>query len=96
MMAVWTPGSYLVREYARNVEAVTARTPAGKSLAVEEVRKNRWRVETGGAAKVIVSYRVYCREMSVQDELGRRRVRAAERRGDVPDARRPHARGRTR
>src|SRR5690349_1149651 len=24
MMAVWTPGSYLVREYARNVEAVTA------------------------------------------------------------------------
>src|SRR5437762_9967969 len=24
MMAVWTPGSYLVREYARNIEAVTA------------------------------------------------------------------------
>lgn len=25
MMPVWTPGSYLVREYARNVEGVTAR-----------------------------------------------------------------------
>ena len=24
MMAVWTPGSYLVREYARNVERVVA------------------------------------------------------------------------
>ena len=24
MLPVWTPGSYLVREYARNVEGVTA------------------------------------------------------------------------
>ena len=29
MMAVWTPGSYLVREFARNLEALSARTPAG-------------------------------------------------------------------
>ena len=66
MMAVWTPGSYLVREFARHVEAVTARTPAGEPLAVEKSRKNRWRVSTGGADRIVVSYLVYGREMSVR------------------------------
>jgi predicted metalloprotease with PDZ domain len=65
-MAVWTPGSYLVREYARNVEGVAARTQAGKALTVEKTQKNHWRVTTGGSRSVIVSYRVYCREMGVR------------------------------
>ncbi|MEQ1897332.1 MAG: PDZ domain-containing protein [Vicinamibacterales bacterium] len=66
MMAVWTPGSYLVREYARHVEALVARTPTGAGLAVEKSAKNRWRVQTGGAATVNLTYRVYGREMSVR------------------------------
>ena len=66
MMATWTPGSYLVREYARHVEAVRAATPAGEPLAVAKSSKNRWRIETGGADRVTVTYRVYCREMSVR------------------------------
>jgi predicted metalloprotease with PDZ domain len=65
MMAVWTPGSYLVREYARNVEAVTARAD-GKTLDVDKSTKNRWKIPTGGAASVTVKYRVYGREMSVR------------------------------
>jgi predicted metalloprotease with PDZ domain len=65
-MAVWTPGSYLVREYARNVEGVVAKSADGKPLAIDKVRKNRWKVATGGAPGVVVSYRVYCREMGVQ------------------------------
>jgi predicted metalloprotease with PDZ domain len=32
MMAVWTP--YVIREYAKNLEAVTARTSGGRALAV--------------------------------------------------------------
>ena len=66
MMAVWTPGSYMVREYSRNVEGVTAATPDGRTLAVEKTDKNRWRVTTGGARAVTVRYRVYAREMSVR------------------------------
>ncbi len=66
MMAVWTPGSYLVREFARHVEAVNARTPAGVPLAIEKSRKNRWRVSSGGGDRVVVSYLVYGREMSVR------------------------------
>src|SRR4029079_60195 len=48
MMAVWTPGSYLVREYSRNVEGVAATDAGGTSLAVTKSAKNRWRIETGG------------------------------------------------
>lgn len=65
-MAVWTPGSYLVREYERQVEAVTA-AAGGRAMAVEKTRKNRWRVSTGGAPSVTVRYRVYGREMTVRN-----------------------------
>ena len=66
MMAVWTPGSYLVREYERHVEQVAAKGPDGSALAVSKSQKNRWRVEAKGAPRVTVSYRVYGREMSVR------------------------------
>ena len=66
-MPVWTPGSYLVREYARNVENVGAQaSTGGPALPVAKTRKNRWGVTTQGAPVVNLSYRVYCREMSVQ------------------------------
>ena len=66
MMAVWTPGSYMVREYSRHVEAVTAAQPDGRALAIEKSDKNRWRIATGGARSVTVKYRVYAREMTVR------------------------------
>jgi predicted metalloprotease with PDZ domain len=66
MMAVWTPGSYLVREYARNVEAVSASGADGRALVVDKSKKNHWTVATGGAPTITLKYRVYCREMSVR------------------------------
>jgi predicted metalloprotease with PDZ domain len=66
MMAVWTPGSYLVREYERNVEAVRAEGHDGAALPVEKSRKNRWKVSTNGAPAITVNYRVYGREMGVR------------------------------
>jgi predicted metalloprotease with PDZ domain len=62
MMAVWTPGSYLIREFARNVEGVSARSSASQPLAIDKTRKNRWVVQTGGANRITVTYRVYAHE----------------------------------
>lgn len=64
MMPVWTPGSYLIREYERNVEGFSAVDPAGRPLPVVKSAKNRWRISSGGASAVTVSYRVYGREMT--------------------------------
>ncbi|MSO55605.1 MAG: M61 family peptidase [Acidobacteria bacterium] len=66
MMPVWTPGSYLVREFSRNVEALVASDDRLASLPVEKTRKNRWRVRTNGARTVSVRYRVYAHEMSAR------------------------------
>jgi predicted metalloprotease with PDZ domain len=65
-MATWTPGSYLIREYERHVEAVTA-TAANKPAAVVKSTKNRWKIATGGAASVTMRYKVYSREMTVRN-----------------------------
>jgi predicted metalloprotease with PDZ domain len=65
MMAVWTPGSYLIREYERNVEAVKA-SASSRALPIEKTVKNRWRIATSGAREVTVSYRVYSHEMTVR------------------------------
>ncbi len=67
LMAVWTPGSYMVREYSRNVEAVRATAPDGRVLSVRKSDKNRWRVETGGVPSFTLAYRVYGREMTVRN-----------------------------
>ena len=66
MMAVWTPGSYLVREYQRHVEALQAEGPKGELVAVK-TRKNRWEIVTGDAAEIKVRYRIYGREMTVRN-----------------------------
>ncbi len=68
MMAVWTPGSYLVREFARNVESLAAETVDGAPVAVEKVTKNRWRVASGGGA-VRIRYALYCHELSVRTDF---------------------------
>jgi len=66
MMPVWTPGSYLVREYSRNVESVGAFDPGGAALAIEKTRKNRWRVSGITTPSIVLRYRVYAHEASVR------------------------------
>jgi predicted metalloprotease with PDZ domain len=66
VMPVWTPGSYLVREFERNVQDFTATDAAGQSLKWEKTNKNTWRVSTNGAREWRATYRVYANELSVR------------------------------
>jgi predicted metalloprotease with PDZ domain len=65
-MPVWTPGSYLVREYARHVESFNAADAAGGALAWRKSDKNSWLVETKGAKEIVVKYNVYSNELTVR------------------------------
>lgn len=65
-MATWTPGSYLVRDFNRFVEAMTAATPDGQARALEKVSRNRWQIATGGSDRIAVRYRVYGRQLTVR------------------------------
>ncbi|MES2458069.1 MAG: PDZ domain-containing protein [Bacteroidota bacterium] len=64
-MPAWTPGSYLIREFAKNVEGFRA-SNAGKALRFEKVKKNTWRVYNGKAKSLKINYRVYAFEVSVR------------------------------
>lgn len=67
MMPVWTPGSYLVREYARQIEEISARDEsANRALTIDKVDKNHWVVQCAGAKDIVVHYVLYGREMSVR------------------------------
>ncbi|MBC7653070.1 MAG: M61 family metallopeptidase [Oligoflexus sp.] len=62
-MPVWAPGSYLVREFSKNVESFTSSTD------FEKVTKNTWKLNTKGKKSVTINYKVYCFEVSVRTSL---------------------------
>src|SRR5262249_3320954 len=65
VMPVWTPGSYLIREFERNVQDFSAEAN-GRTLNWSKINKNTWRVTTNGAAEWRAQYRVYANELSVR------------------------------
>jgi Predicted protease with the C-terminal PDZ domain len=65
-MPVWTPGSYLVREYARHVQDFDVKNVVGKDLAWRKINKNTWQVDTGGTKEIVATYRVYSNELTVR------------------------------
>jgi predicted metalloprotease with PDZ domain len=65
-MPVWTPGSYLIREYAKNVEGFTARDGKEAALRTEKINKNTWRVYLRSATQLTVNYKVYAYELTVR------------------------------
>jgi predicted metalloprotease with PDZ domain len=65
-MPVWTPGSYLVREYARHVESFGVTDSGGNALTWRKTDKNTWQIDTKGAKEIVVKYNVYANELTVR------------------------------
>jgi len=66
ILPVWTPGSYLVREFARHVQDFAAIDAAGQPLKWEKTNKDTWRITINGAREWHARYRVYANELSVR------------------------------
>lgn len=66
VMPVWTPGSYLVREYARHVESFSAQGTDGNNLSWRKINKNTWQIDTAGAKEIVIRYNVYANELTVR------------------------------
>ena len=65
-MPVWTPGSYLVREYGRHVQDFAVKNASGAPLGWRKINKNTWRIDSKGASEVVATYRVYSNELTVR------------------------------
>ena len=66
IMPVWTPGSYMIREFERHVQDFKPMDANGRALEWSKVDKNTWRVMTRGARQWKVTYRVYANELTVR------------------------------
>lgn len=66
IMPVWTPGSYMVREFERHVQDFAATDASGRALQWEKTNKNSWRVQTNGSQEWRATYRVYANEFSMR------------------------------
>lgn len=66
-MPVWTPGSYLVREFERHVQDVSATGHNNQPLPMRKIDKNHWKIDGGLRDKTInVRYQVYAFEHTVR------------------------------
>jgi predicted metalloprotease with PDZ domain len=65
MMPVWTPGFYVVEDYASRVRDLTATTAEGTSLAVSKSAPNRWELATNGTPFVNLAYTLVAQGRSV-------------------------------
>jgi len=65
-LPVWAPGSYLVREFSKNLNLVKAYDENGKEIQVVKKTKNTWTVKSNGEKKIKVKYEVYSFELSVR------------------------------
>jgi predicted metalloprotease with PDZ domain len=65
VVPAWSPGSYLIRDYARMVRDLTA-TAGDATLAVTKRDKHTWRIAVPGPGPVTVRYAVYAHELTVR------------------------------
>lgn len=65
-MPVWAPGSYLIREFAKNIENVSATGSKGGKLEINKINKNTWRINSADNDIVKIKYQVYAFEVSVR------------------------------
>jgi predicted metalloprotease with PDZ domain len=65
-MPVWTPGSYLIREFARHVQNFAAKDASGGELAWQKTNKNTWQIATKGTKEITATYLVYSNELTVR------------------------------
>ncbi len=68
----WSPGSYLMREYSRNIRTLRASAPNGEVLFHEQIKKGAYEVNwTKSNLKAAsngfeIVYEVYCHELTVR------------------------------
>lgn len=65
-LPTWAPGSYLIREFSKNIDLVKAKNQDGKSLPIKKVAKNRWEIVKAVTDQVVLTYEVYAFELTVR------------------------------
>lgn len=62
----WILGSYMIRDFARHISSVKAKTANGLLLNVKKLAKNQWQVEEYTGGDITLEYEVYAWDLSVR------------------------------
>ena len=65
-LPVWTPGSYLVREYAQFLTQMHAKDDSGGKRKVTKVTKSVWVIDCHQTTEINISYRLYGQTLNVR------------------------------
>ncbi|KGT48854.1 MULTISPECIES: M61 family metallopeptidase [Acinetobacter] len=65
-LPTWIPGSYLIREFSKHIEAVKAYDEEGRQLKIQKFEKNKWRLFNTDHELITVEYDVYAYDLSVR------------------------------
>ena len=65
-LPVWIPGSYLVREFAKNLQNLTARQGARGAVPVQQLDKCTWQISCNPAKPLVLTYDVVAHDNSVR------------------------------
>ncbi|WP_246237581.1 M61 family metallopeptidase [Caldichromatium japonicum] len=65
VMPAWAPGSYLIRDFAKNIIELAAWDGAGQPLALDKTDLHTWTL-SGGTGPCTLRYRVFAWELSVR------------------------------
>src|SRR5690242_6036572 len=64
-LPVWIPGSYLVREFSKNLQKLTAKQD-GRAIAAKQLDKCSWEIDCVPSSPLVVTYEVYAFDNSVR------------------------------
>ena len=64
-LPVWIPGSYLVREFSKNLQSLQA-TQGGRPIALKQIDKHRWQAQCKKGQPLLVTYEVAAYDTSVR------------------------------
>jgi predicted metalloprotease with PDZ domain len=65
-LPVWIPGSYLVREFSKNLQNLQARQGPHSPVPLEQLDKCTWQMQCEPAQALVLSYQIYAHDSAVR------------------------------
>ena len=65
-LPVWIPGSYLVREFSKNLQGLEARQGARSAARIEQIDKCTWQIYCKHGKALVITYQIYAHDNAVR------------------------------
>ncbi|MFQ3190883.1 MAG: putative metalloprotease with PDZ domain [Paraglaciecola sp.] len=64
-LPAWIPGSYMIRDFAKNIITVSAKNDAGQEISIQKLDKQTWQVQAV-STMLTIHYQVYAFDLTVR------------------------------